>query len=108
MIEELVMVTARGEPRPGLAVLIAASFVRDEVPWLYDMAAEAYRLSLLGNTEAENRAVREFLRGWEMVTYGPFTRELNMSKDLHMAFRELPMLLDRFMPGLGNESDMAG
>ena len=96
MVEEMIMMSTRGEPRPGFAILMVASFFKDEIPWLYEMASEAYRQSLLGNVDAERRAVGDFVQAWEMVERGPFSRELRMTKDMHMMFRDLPMMLERF------------
>jgi hypothetical protein len=101
------MLASRGEPRPGLAALMAASFLREDVPWLYEMAAEAYHCSVVDDNEAERRAVANFMRACEMASHAPFMRELRGGRDLHMLLRELPMIVGRFMsePGKPPEPD---
>ena len=45
MQEEFVLMTSRGEPSAGTAALIVASLFRDELPWLYAMGVEVYRVA---------------------------------------------------------------
>lgn len=94
MFEEIVMMMPKGERRAGLAALVAASLFRDEVPWVYEMGVEAYRISLLGDPEAERRATTSFRRAAEFVAMGPFSRELRVTPDMHFFLREMPMLLE--------------
>jgi hypothetical protein len=55
MLDEMMMLTSRGEPSPALAALIIMSLVRDDFPWLFEIAAEAYRLSV-SETPRQNGA----------------------------------------------------
>jgi hypothetical protein len=104
MVEELVMMTSRGRPSVGFAAIVIASFFRDDVPWLYELAAEAYRLSVLGDTEAERRAAMNFARTAEMLGHGPFVRELRMGKDVQLILRDTPMILDRYFVDRGESA----
>ncbi len=58
--------------------------------------AEVYRLSLVGDKEAETRAVRDFMRTWEATIHGPFPHFLGLDRELYMIMSELPMFMDRF------------
>jgi len=94
MIEEMTMMATRGERSPALAALITVSFFRDELPWLFEIAVEAYRFSMLGNVKAERRTLESLMSASEMVSHGPFLRDMTRgSKDLHMLLRDLPLLL---------------
>jgi hypothetical protein len=96
MLEEMVHMTGRAEPNPGLAALIIVSGFRDDVPWLYEMGVELYRLSLTGDTPVFQRALRAFVQAAEVAAMGPFSRELRSGRELRMLIEELPMLLHRF------------
>jgi hypothetical protein len=100
MLEELVMMTSRGEPNVGVAALIFTSFFRDDLPWLYTMAVELYRASLTDNREALNRAYEAFVRAVEGLDMGPFLHEMlgPSRREIHMLLHELPRLLDHFAP----------
>jgi hypothetical protein len=81
---------------PGLAVLILVSAVRDDLPWLYEMGVQVYRLSLAGETPALRRACVSFVRAAEVALMGPFYREFRNSKETHMLMEDLSMMLHRF------------
>jgi hypothetical protein len=105
MVEELVVMTGRGERGPGLAALVVASFFRDDFPWLFQMAAEAYHLSMVGEVDAERRAVMSFMRACDMTIHGPLGHEPRLNREAHMMLRELPMLLERFMAPVEDSVD---
>jgi hypothetical protein len=98
MLEEVVMMTSRGEPNVGVAALIVTSFLRDDVPWLYTMAEELYRASLSDDRESITRAHQAFVRAVEAIDMGPFLHEIlgPSRRDIHMLLHELPRLLDHF------------
>jgi len=83
-----------------VAVLIVASYIRDDVPWLYELGVEAYRDARGRNKERANRSMREFVRAADLIAHGPLSRLMRSNKDMYMLIRELPMILDTF--GLGN------
>lgn len=66
MVEEIVDHVTRGEARPSLLAIIASSYVRDDLPWIYEIATQAYRAHLSGDFDLENRAMTEFMRAWEI------------------------------------------
>lgn len=96
MIDELVHMIGRGDGGPGVAALIAASFVRDDLPWLYEMGVEVYRQSLSAEPAVVTRAYRNFMQAAETTTMGAFAREMRSSHDLRMILEEIPMLLRHF------------
>jgi hypothetical protein len=84
-----------GEPGDPVAILLAASMVRDEVPWLYELAMEAYRTVKTGNVEAIEREIRRIRRFSEGIMRGPFIEEFGFGgKESHMLVMEFPRMLE--------------
>jgi hypothetical protein len=91
----MIHMLSRGEPKPGMAALIVASFFRDELPWLYEMGVEVYRQSLTAKPTAVRRAYGNFIEAAHMASMGPFSRELR-SERMRILLDETPMLLRDF------------
>lgn len=101
MIEELASVCGISPDDP-VGILVIASLVRDDLPWLYELAMEVYRASKMGDSGASEYAEHtERLRKAIDITFrGPFLEDLGMSKELHMVLREmLPRMLSRVQGG---------
>jgi hypothetical protein len=96
MIEELVHIS--GEPGDPLGILIAASVVRDEMPWLYELAMEVYRAVRDGKVETIEREMNRLRRFSESMMRGPFMEEFGIvSKESHMFAMEFPRMLDHML-----------
>lgn len=98
MMREMAFRIGEG-PRDPIQILVMASFLREDFPWIYELAMEAYRAFKLGKQEEARSAHRKFVEAVEMLRHGPFLEEFGMdSKWLHMFLREgLPMFdLDLF------------
>jgi hypothetical protein len=95
MLNDMAEEIGHGEPNPGLVALMCASYVRDELPWLYEMAVELYRQSLTAEPVVISRSYRNFVRAAEMAMMGPWSRDIR-SKRTMMLLDELPMLMRRF------------
>ncbi len=97
MLEELTHMVSRRSDAP-IGILVLASFMRDDFPWLYELGLEAYRTAKSGNYRATHEALRIFRDAAEFTLRGPFLEEMGMlSKETHMMFRELPMIIDNYM-----------
>lgn len=83
----------RGDP---VGLLIVASLFREEMPWMYELGMEAYRLSKDGSSDEATAARRRFLRAADLMKRGPFgPEEFGFdTKMLHMLVRDLDHLLD--------------
>lgn len=83
-------------PDDPLAVLVFAGVFRDEVPWIYDLALEAYR-ELSRPHRGANRAAHDLLRRVEMTMMRThFFEELGMDPRLvQAALSELRRILER-------------
>ncbi len=82
----------RGDP---IALLVMASLFRDDMPWMYELGVEAYRMSKDGTPEEGHHARRRFQKAAELMQRGPFAPE-EMGGDphmIHILLRELDHLL---------------
>ncbi len=81
------------KPGDPINILLAASVFRDDVPWLYELGMEAYRLSNSGSQKSR-AAIEKFLRAVELARKGPFPMdEFGIDKASHMMLRELEFML---------------
>jgi len=96
MFEELLHMS--GEPGDPVAILMAASIVRDELPWLYELAMEVYRAVKSGNPEAIEAGMGRLRHFSEMMMHGPFMHEMGFGdKESHMFAMELPRMLEHML-----------
>lgn len=87
-----------GEPGDPVAILMAASFVRDDLPWLYELAMEVYRAVKSGNAEAIEREMTRLRHFSEAMMRGPFMDELGFGgKESHMFAMEFPRMLEHML-----------
>ena len=95
MVRELshMLGTKRGDP---IGLLILASMFREEMPWMYELGIEAYRLAKDGNSEEALAARLRFQRAADFMRKGPFgSEEFGFDPHMmHMMVRELDMFMD--------------
>ena len=93
MLEQLLNIS--GERGDSVGILMAASVIRDDMPWLYELAMETYRAVNSGDIitiDAELNRVRRFS---EVVMQMPFIEEFSSgSKESYMFAREFPTMLE--------------
>lgn len=93
MFEELMHMS--GEPGDPVGILMAASLVRDELPWLYELAMEVYRAVKEGNAEAIEREIKRLRRFSEMTMRGPLMEDFGFGgKESHIFAMEFPRMLE--------------
>lgn len=88
-------------PGDPIALLFLASFFREELPWLYEIALEAYRACRAGTQEAAADAMKRFRRAARALEEGPFiSEEYGIDrKTIHMILREFERFSDdHFFP----------
>jgi hypothetical protein len=89
---------------PAVGILVVASFFRDLMPWVYELAVEVYHLRRRGNSAEFRRATEEFRRAVEFSVHGPMSRELiGRSKEMYMMMGEIEPLLDRVLSEMEKE-----
>jgi hypothetical protein len=96
MFEDLVHMS--GAPGDPVTILMAASLVRDDAPWLYELAMEVYRAVKSGDAEAIEREVARLRNFSEFTMRGPFMEEFGLGgKESHMFLMEFPRMLEHML-----------
>lgn len=72
------------KPGDPINILLYASALRDDAPWLHELGMEAYRRLSAGRTAAAKHALRTFMHAVELSFRGPFPpEELGIDPRLH-------------------------
>jgi hypothetical protein len=91
MLEEMMHMGLPGDP---VGILLAASLIRDDAPWLYELAMEVYRTAKSGDPlkiEAEMARLEGLS---DFVMRRPFMEEFGLgTKETHMVMMEFPRML---------------
>jgi len=94
MLDELIQIVSL-ESHDPIGLLVVASLLRDDFPWLYEIGIEAYRTAKVGTHKEAKDALLGFQRVVDHTMRGPFMEEFAMSsKENHMMMRELPRFLE--------------
>jgi hypothetical protein len=98
MLDELMhnMGSKNGDP---LAILIAASLIKEDIPWLYELAMEVYRAIKTGSRDEIEREIKRISYISDGAFSGPFFEEVMMNGDreTYVFMREFPRMLERFL-----------
>jgi hypothetical protein len=95
MFEEMMHMS--GDPSDPVAILMAASVMRDDAPWLYELAMEVYRACKTGDPESIEREMKRVHRfANSKMFHGPWMREFGDRELFHMT-REFPRILERVL-----------
>ena len=92
MFDELLHMA--GEPGDPVAILMAASLIREDAPWLYELAMEVYRAAKSGDEEAIDREMTRLSRFSELMTHGLMEEFGFGGKDARMLAMEFPRMLE--------------
>lgn len=89
---------AGGEPGDPIPILMVASAVRDELPWLYELTMEVYRAVKSGDPALIESEIARLRRFSEVMMHGPFMEEFGFGdKETYMWAREIPRMLQRVL-----------
>jgi hypothetical protein len=89
MMMDMMHMGRRG-PNDPIRLLMLASFFREDMPWLYELAMEVYRVTKAGSPDDVVRARRDFKRALEFCLHGPMGEEMGLDPEMHhMLMREL-------------------
>jgi hypothetical protein len=87
-----------GDPTDPVGILMAASFIRDDAPWLYELAMEVYRAVKSGDVAAIQHEMKRLQRFSEFTMHGPFMEEFGFEgKEAYMFCREFPRMLEHML-----------
>jgi hypothetical protein len=97
MFEELTHIVS-DDPTDPIGLLMIASMIRDDAPWLYELIVEAYREAKAGNSAAAREAIHRARRAGKVMMGGPWLEEMGVHpREIEMLVMELPMVLDRYL-----------
>jgi len=96
MIEDIMhMSETPGDP---VGILMAASVIRDDAPWLYELAMEVYRAAKSGDAELIENEVKRLTHFSKFMMNGPFMEEAGFGgKDAYMFCMEFPRMLNKML-----------
>jgi hypothetical protein len=81
-----------------IALLMMASLVRDEIPWFYEIAMEAYHAVKGGDPAAAKKEIERLHRIRKFALHGPMSEEFGFGgEEAHMFFMEFPHMLERML-----------
>lgn len=93
MFEELSHMS--GEPGDPIGILLGASMLRDDFPWLYEICMDAYRAVKAGDWESVEREATRLRRIVEFTMHGPMGEMFEpRSREEHMMMMEIPRMLE--------------
>jgi hypothetical protein len=84
------------DPRDPLPILMAAGMVREEVPWLYELAMEVYRAAKSGDQNAIRSEMDRLGTFSKFATRGPWIEEMG-GRDAQFLLMEFPRMLELFL-----------
>lgn len=96
MIEDMSHMISRRASDP-IGILILASFLRDDFPWLYELGLEAYHAAKRGNSENTIRTLEAFRDAADFTAHGPLAEEIGMGSREVEVLRELPRIIHRYV-----------
>jgi hypothetical protein len=96
MVEDMTHMIARREGDP-IGILIIASLVRDEFPWLYEIGLEAYHAAKGRNIENARATLKTFRDATDATFRGPLSEMGFGDKDSHMMMRDLPRMIHHYV-----------
>ncbi len=98
MLQEVMMVSLGHDDPSG--ILIAASFFRDDAPWLYELTMEAYRVAKSGRLAAIDAECSRLRDVSELMARSPLLDDLGIrDQESYILVRDFPMLLHEVMRG---------
>lgn len=98
MVDEILHNSKLG-PRDPLRFLVIASFLKDDIPWFYELGVEAYKEASHRGSKSKD-AQQRFVAAFKALRRGPFLEMLG-DKDTFVAIREMEhfFLRDEEMSG---------
>jgi hypothetical protein len=98
----------RRTPNDPIMILVSASLVREELPWLYELAAEAYRCINSGNKVDAAKAIDQYRSALKLASSGRMMDLFGMgSKDTIFFLRDALEFLPDFPEGFDGGDDLS-
>jgi hypothetical protein len=91
MLLKMTRMMSRDEGDP-IGILVLASILRGDFPWLYELGLEAYRAAKRGYSENAINALVKFRNVADLTVHGPMSEELDIE-----GLRELPNIIHNYL-----------
>jgi TIR domain len=96
IIEDMSHMISRRRDDP-IGILILASLVREDFPWIYELGLEAYRVAKRGNPESTRLALEVFRDSADFTIRGPIAEQMGLGGREIEAIRELPAAIHEYV-----------
>lgn len=96
MLEELMYMNAK-EGQPFLGLMIVCGMLKNEFPWLYDIAVQMYVASENDESDRLEKLQKTFAASIKMTRH-PILENMVDSDELHFILRRLPMFFEKLSP----------
>ena len=97
MLEEITHSVSE-DPSDPIGLLILAGFVRDDLPWMYEIIMEAYREAKNGNINEARKSFQTLRQISKSMMRGPWLEDMGMHpKEFDMWMMEFPMIMDHYL-----------
>jgi hypothetical protein len=101
------MMELSGDPSDPIGILMAASLIRDDAPWMYELTMEVYRAVKSGDPTQIEREMARVERFSELTMRGPFMEEFGFGeKEMHMMLMEFPRMLHHLLNRMLKENKL--
>ncbi|MDX1984025.1 MAG: hypothetical protein SFV51_27365 [Bryobacteraceae bacterium] len=101
MLEEFMYHPGLADGNPTLPILVAFSLVRDDFPWLYELATQFSRAYERGDHKKVHVAARSIINALEMVRHGPMSETFGRDDESMMWLHHLERMVDRHLHEMG-------
>jgi len=98
IFEELIYRSTKGEgiESKGTALLIILSFIKDDLPWLYELGMQIYRAMAAGDKDSVIVSHKQIHSTMEFMVRSPLSHDLYRDdEESFMTIRVIPELIDR-------------
>lgn len=96
MLEEVLHMT--GDPSDPVGILMAASVIRDDAPWLYELTMEVYRAVKSGDQTTIEQEMSRLRRFGEFMMQGPLMEQFGPGdREAQMFCMEFPRVLEHML-----------
>jgi hypothetical protein len=98
IFEELIYRSTKGEgiESKGTALLIILSFIKDDLPWLYELGMQIYRAMAAGDKDSVIVSHKQIHSTMEFMVRSPLGHDLYRDdEESFMTIRVIPELIDR-------------
>ncbi|MFA7264420.1 MAG: toll/interleukin-1 receptor domain-containing protein [Caulobacter sp.] len=86
------------DSRDPIGIVAAASFLRDDYPWVYELALELYRAIKSGRLDEAQTTQKMLFESFSMLQRGPFLDDME-GRGLHVFMRTIDRPMEHWLGG---------